>query len=285
MKTIVECGATKADWRLVENDGTLVERILTTGINVSTMKDEDVKETVSGTLATLHDRGFLPDAFFLYTAGVLTPSIEKQLKEYFHEACPHAHIEVQTDLVGSARAVCGHHAGIAAILGTGSNSCFYDGEQITEHINSGGYIIGDEGSAASLGRLFVADLIKGLVPTDIVKEFEKHHDISYEALVGKIYGSPSPSGYLGSLAPYIYPYYEHPYIKKLVDTNFEAFITRSLLRYDVAHHPVGIVGGFGNACQHIFTPIARSYGITISGYFAHPIERLIDYHCEKFIQR
>ena len=219
------------------------------------------------------------DGVYFYTAGVITKAIENDLTEALLKIAPGAEIEVQTDLMASARAACGHGPGITAIMGTGSNTCFYDGKDITKRVYSGGFIIGDEGSAAALGRLFISDVIKRRIPDYIFKEFSELYDASYEGIVENVYHSKlSPAGDLGSMAPFILKHYDDPYIKALVDGNFQAFIDRCLLEYDTGHYAVGIIGGFGNANKHIFTPLCEKAGIRISEYIPEPIKKLIDYH-------
>jgi N-acetylglucosamine kinase-like BadF-type ATPase len=275
-KIIVESGATKSDWRVLGGDGREVKRFLRAGTNVSSMKLEDIKATLTEAFAS---EGLEKAAgFYLYTAGVVTPEIADELVKHLRSLAQIDEIEINNDLMGAARGACGHEPGIAAILGTGSNTCFYDGSTLSQKVYSGGYVIGDEGSGASLGKLFLADFIKGLVPDEIASDFAKEFDSSYAGIVQGVYRSTSPSGYLGSLAPFILRHYSHPYAKALVDKNFQSFIDRSLLRYDTARYPVGIVGGFGWACKDIITPLLDKAGIKVSRFIKAPIEGLCEYH-------
>ena len=275
-KIIVESGATKSDWRVLGQDGREVKRFLRAGTNVSSMKLEDIKSTLTEAFAS---EGLEKAAgFYLYTAGVVTPEIADELVKHLRSLAQIDEIEINNDLMGAARGACGHEPGIAAILGTGSNTCFYDGSTLSQKVYSGGYVIGDDGSGASLGKLFLADFIKGLAPDEIAQDFAKEFDSSYAGIVQGVYRSASPSGYLGSLAPFILRHYSHPYAKALVDKNFQSFIDRSLLRYDTARYPVGIVGGFGWACKDIITPLLDKAGIKVSRFIKAPIEGLCEYH-------
>lgn len=276
MKAIVESGATKSDWRLVDNKGTQLQRFLSKGINVSSMKMETVKSTISEVLAGNAIKEL--DGFYLYTAGVVTDAIRKELTDFLSNSIKVKDIDIQDDLVGAARSVFGHGSGVVAIMGTGSNSCFYDGSNVYRKVKSGGFILGDEGSGATLGKLFVADFLKDLVPAGIAEEFAAKFDSSYAGIVENVYRGASPSGYLGSLAPFIISHYDNPYIKNLVDGNFRAFIQKSLLRYD--SRTIGVVGGFGNACKDIFVPLCKEAGISVSCFVPSPIENLIKFHCE-----
>ena len=279
MKIIIESGATKGDWRLIsETDGSR-SRILTKGTNVSTMPMSSIRDIIHAACKGIVAAGEKVSSVHMYTAGVLTPEISDELTGFFVEEFGDVECDIQTDLTGAARAACGHEAGIAAILGTGSNSCQFDGTSIEKRVYSSGFILGDEGSAATLGKLFVADFLKGLIPEYIAKDFSARYETGYAHIVENVYrSSGSPSGYLGSFAPFIMEYYEDPHIKNLVDGNFRAFIRRSVKQYEYERFPVGVVGGFGYALKDIFQRIADEEGIRISGFIKDPIEELIKYH-------
>ena len=291
MKIIAECGATKSDWRLI-SDGVGINQVLTAGINVSTMSMDAVKAVVDEALVQLCSgtpvRSASDNALsvsmdavtdvHLYVAGVVTEKIEAVLKSLLSAHCPSASLEIQTDLIAAARAACGHEPGIAAILGTGSSSCLYDGEKIVGKVPAGGFILGDEGSAATLGKLFLSDFLKGLVPQVVADDFASRYPSDYQSIVASVYRSQAPSAYLGGLAPFIMEHYDHPYIKELVDGNFRSFINRCLKQYDTEGCPVGVVGGFAYALKDIFLRIASEEGIRISRIVKAPIDSLADYH-------
>lgn len=278
MKIIAECGATKSDWRLIK-DGEEIRQVISSGINVSTMKMSAIYETIAGLSEQFKAESDEVTELHIYVAGVITDEIESDLRSRFTAHFPNAETEIQNDLLAAARALCGHAPGIATILGTGSNSCQYDGTEIVKRVYSSGFILGDEGSAATLGKLFVADFLKGLVPEEIAKDFSSRYQTDYSTIVANVYRSESsPSGYLGGFAPFIMEYYGHPYIKELVDGNFRAFIRRSLKQYDTDNLPVGVIGGFGCALKDIFERIAEEEGISISRFLKAPIEGLIEYH-------
>ena len=275
MKIVIESGATKSDWRFV-GDGAGDRRLLLPGMNVSSMGTDRVLEIISEGLKGITS----VEGFYLYTAGVVTDDIRQTLQGRIRELADVGETDIQSDLVGAARALFGKGSGVAAILGTGSNTCFYDGVSVRQEVRSGGYIIGDEGSASVLGRMFLADFIKGLVPSEIAADFSRRFDASYEGIVTGVYKSPSPAGYLGSLAPFIIEHYDHPYIKGLVDSNFTAFIKRSLSRYDLSLYPVGVAGGFGYACREMLKPLFESSGISVSTFCPTPIDGLVKFHSE-----
>ena len=276
MKVIIESGATKSEWRILSEDGTEKRRFLKGGTNVSSMQLSTVCETLENAMKEEH----LQEAkgIYLYTAGVVTEPIRDALVRTFRAFAAAAEIDIQNDLMGAARGVCGHESGIVAILGTGSNTCFYDGQTISQKVYSGGYVIGDEGSGAALGKLFLSDWIKDLVPAELRKKLEGEFDSSYSAIVDGVYHSSSPSGYLGSFVPLLLPHIDHPYVKGLIDKNFQDFIDRALARYDTAKYPVGIVGGFAWQLQDILNNLLDKAGIRVARFVKAPIDGLYRYH-------
>ncbi len=284
-KIICEAGATKADWRVIEN-GRQLARHLSAGINVSTMDmaviRKNIREAAEALGQTLKSEALTErpvSAIHFYAAGVITPAIHDALSDSLQASFGATEIEIQTDLMACARAACGHEPGIAVILGTGSNSCQFDGEKIVRQVKSGGFILGDEGSASALGKSFISDYIKGLVPAEIAAEYAANFPSEYADIVEQVYHNPgSPSAWLGSLCPFIVSHYGHPYIRQLVNGNFQAFIDRSLQQYDIDRYPVGIVGGFGNAYRDILRPLFETAGIRIRAIIPAPIEELVRYH-------
>lgn len=275
MKILVESGATKSDWRILGTD----VRFFLPGTNVSAMPMEAVKAVIGGGISRCIAEGGTPEGFFLYTAGVVTDAIRRELISFVKELASVPDVDIQDDLMGAARGACGHEKGIVAIMGTGSNACFFDGSSVSRNVYSGGFILGDDGSASVLGKLFIADFLKSRVPEAVAGAFEARFDASYSSIVENVYRGDSPSRYLGSFAPFIMEHYSSSeYVRNLVDNNFRAFAQKSLLAYDVASCPVGIVGGFGWACREIISRIFTEYGIRISRFIPAPIDGLIDYH-------
>ena len=278
MKIIADCGATKSEWRILHSDG-IVSNLTAKGINASAMSAESIIRIISDIKEQISATDTSDAEIYLYMAGLPSDELKADITKAFNQGFNVSHIEFHSDLTAAARAVCGHKPGIAAILGTGSNSCQYNGEKIAKQVYSGGFILGDEGGAATLGRLFISDFIKGLVPSEIAEDFKSRFPSDYGSIVASIYKSAgSPSGYLGSLAPFIMEHYGHPYIKELVDGNFRSFFRRCIKQYDTDTFSVGIVGGFGYALQETIRSIASEEGISISVFLRDPISGLVEYH-------
>ena len=269
MILIAESGATKTDWCLLGPEGP-VKRLQTPGMNLSTISAESNAEVFAESVAQFTR----VEEVHFYAAGLL--EFPTELDREFRVRFPQATFEYASDLLAAARSACGHGEGIAAILGTGSNTCHYDGEKIVRNIHGGGFIIGDEGSAAALGRLFLCDLVKELVPEEIVRAFAASHETEYAAVVRNVYKSPAPSRYLGSLAPFLLEHRGNAYVDALIDRNFRDLFERALVRY--GRLPVGVVGGFGCACRTELERLGAEYGLTFSRFIPSPMEGLIAYH-------
>ena len=276
MKLIIDSGATKTDWRLVEG-GRIVRRYTSAGMNVSVLTPEAVADIVLEAADGL-ERPAISEAY-LYAAGLIEGSeAAVQAVKAVSEAFGGAPVKGASDMLAAARAACGRSEGICAILGTGSNSCLYDGSRIVHTARSGGFILGDEGGGACLGKLFIADYIKGLVPEPLASEFGSAFDVDYMTIVRRVYKEAAPSAYLGSFAPWILGHRGDPYVDALVDRNFTDFFERSLLRHGRADLPAGFVGGFAAACEPQLRAVAQRCGVRVSRILASPMDGLVEYH-------
>ena len=263
MRVIVDIGATNADWAV--SDGRIIR---TEGFNLAHTPREKLEAILDGAAAKI---GPGVDQVHFYAAGLVGDS-PVDLGRWF----PGASVEYASDMVAAARALLGKKKGIAAILGTGANTCLWDGEKISAKIPSGGFILGDDGSASVLGRLFVADWLKGIVPAPIASAYEKEFSADYATVVRNVYGGEAPAKYLGGIAPFILRHYADPYVKALVDGNFGRFFQRTVLPY--GDWPLGIVGGFGWAYRDIVTNVAAAYNVNIETFMESPLEGLLRYH-------
>ena len=283
---IVESGATKSDWCAV-SPGRERFCVKTPGINLATMSLDVVREIVREAFDALAEAGFSDHVSRLYfyaaglivSDGVFVPPQAMTLHAVLTELFPGAVTEYASDLLAAARSVCGNEPGIAVILGTGSNNCLYDGERIVKNVLSGGFILGDEGGGARLGKMFMSDFLKGLVPEPVAGEFASTFEVDYMTVVRNVYKGGAPAGYLGSFAPWITARYDTcDYIKELVERNFRDFIERVLRQYDTTGLRVGVVGGFGCACRAELERLGAEYGLTFSRFIPSPMEGLIAYH-------
>ena len=275
MQLIADSGSTKVDWRAIKDDGSIVE-ISTEGINPVFITPEEIVKILSQKLLPVIGPG-VKNVYF-YGAGVVSPQLIATLSESFKKVFPESETFAASDVLAAARALCGHNPGIACIMGTGSNSCFYDGENIAKNVRAGGFILGDEASGGVLGKKLISDFIKGLLPAHIQAEFDKRYDLDYMKVVEKVYKQPMPSRFLASFAPFINEFIADPYMENLVNTSFDEFFKRNISQYDYKNHTVNFVGSIAYYFKDKLVAAAERNGMKVGSVLKTPIEGLVEYH-------
>ena len=275
MKLIAESGSTRTEWALVE-DNHLEQRVFTEGLNPFFQTRREISRSV---------RLGLPESFFkkkldqVYYYGAGCSSYEKKnilgasLVAQFK-----APIQVESDLLAAARGLFKCEAGIACILGTGSNSCFYDGKIIVKNVKAAGYILGDEGSGAVLGKLFLADLLKGLAPKELANEFHEKFRISVNDVMESVYNLPFPNRFLGTIAYFLGDYMDNEYVYNLLTNNLRSFFNRNVCQYDYINYPIRFVGSLAYAYPDILQEVAQEFGVEIDVIEETPMNGLIEFH-------
>ena len=275
MKLIAESGSTRTEWALVE-DNHLVQRVFTEGLNPFFQTRREISRSV---------RLGLPESFFkkkldqVYYYGAGCTSYEKKnilgasLVAQFKTP-----IQVESDLLAAARGLFKCEAGIACILGTGSNSCFYDGKIIVKNVKAAGYILGDEGSGAVLGKLFLADLLKGLAPKELANEFHEKFRISVNDVMESVYNLPFPNRFLGTIAYFLGDYMDNEYVYNLLTNNLRSFFNRNVCQYDYINYPIRFVGSLAYAYPDILQEVAQEFGVEIDVIEETPMNGLIEFH-------
>lgn len=279
MILVADSGSTKTDWRLIAQSGeiTLIETI---GINPSLIGEDEIFTEISTNLCP-KIKGDIAEIYF-YGAGV---TAEKQsvmrnvLQRAFAKA---AHIEAHSDLLGSARSVCGHNAGIACILGTGANSCLYDGEKIIDNVLAGGYILGDEGSGAVLGRNLINAFLKRELSEKIHSELVEKHNFSYGYVVEKVYKTPMANRWMADFTKFLGEHKTEPCIRKILVESFTAFFTKNIEKYEnYKQYPVNIIGSIAYYFRDVLEEVANERGIKIGKIIKAPAGELAEYHKTK----
>lgn len=195
---IADSGSTKTDWALVDDSGQILFTGKTQGINPFHLSDDDIRQILAEEL-TLPE---VPACVFFYGSGV-TESMKPRMEHLLLHQFPQAEVHAESDLLGAARALLGRCPGIACILGTGANSCLYDGEHILLNTPPLGYILGDEGSGAVLGKMFLNGIFKGVLPESLKQEYLSWSGLDYPSIINKVYRQPLANRYLASIAPFI----------------------------------------------------------------------------------
>lgn len=218
------------------------------------------------------------ERLFFYGAGCSFPEKKAIVRNALGKIFTEAEIVVENDLLAASRALFQNERGIACILGTGANSCLYDGKQIVQNVSPLGFILGDEGSGANIGKRFVADCLKGLMPQPLQEAFFTKMQTTAQAVMDNVYKKPFPNRYLASLCRFIYGYRETPYVQELVKDCFSDFFERNILQYPVGNEKLGFVGSIAHYFEKELTEVAESYGFSISIILKQPMEGLNQYH-------
>ena len=279
MKLIVESGATKTAWRAIADDGT-VRSVQTVGLSPTCLDIDTTQAIVREAIPSLNPEGKTVSEIFFYGAGLVSEAAAGPILSALEIWCPFAQIHFYSDLYAASRALFGDGSGIVAIMGTGSNSCLYENGEIVRNIRPGGYILGDEGSASALGKAFLSDYIKGLLPETLEVAFVKEYGLDYATIVRKVYKEPAANAFMASFAPFVMNNASDSYVGAMVEESLEAFVKRSLVRYSdtSSQRKVGVVGSFGFACQDIIKRIGLKYDLEFVKFLKSPVDELVVYH-------
>lgn len=275
---IADAGSTKTAWALCKESGEEVMRFMTDGLNAITAHDEDFRNLGDQLAANIPD-GFDNAAVYYYGAGCATPSICDNMASNLAAISGTRRVTVESDLLGAARSLCGRKPGIACILGTGSNSCLYNGEKIIGHTPSLGYILGDEGGGVSLGRRLISDAFKGVMPDKVRKLFLVETGLDEATVLENVYRKGSPNRFLASFVPFISNHLDEKYLQLLVADEFRTFISRNIAAYpDSVKLPVSFTGGVAATFSGILRNVLSECGLLPGIICARPLDGLITYH-------
>ena len=274
MIVIADSGSTKCNWQLVDDSGS-VRRVQSRGINAVLQRPDEVEALLRETFA----EPVQADALHFYGAGCgeRYPEQSARLREALARYFPAARIAVESDLMGAARALLGGRAGIACILGTGSNSCYYDGVRIVRNTPPLGWVLGDEGSGTYIGRQLVGNLLKGLCDESLRRLFFEEERLDYDEIIRRVYREPYANRFLASFAPFICAHIDRPEIRELVLRSFRDFASRNLSRYP-AELPVSLLGGVAAHFEALLREALEAEGRRVETIVESPAEGLLKYH-------
>lgn len=278
MILLADGGSTKVDWCLVDK-GQLIKQVFTKGANPFFRSREDISEDIKTTLLP-QLKGAVIDRVFFYGAGCAFPDKNEVIRAAIADHIRTSNIEVGSDLLAAARALCGKRKGIACIIGTGSNSCFYDGQKITENISPLGYILGDEGSGAVLGRLFLGSCLKNQLTEGLKEKFLNQFELTPALILEKVYKELMPNRFLASLSPFLKENIEDKTIYALVYNAFKDFFVKNVMQYDYKNNAVHFTGSLSYYYQDVLRCVAADLGVQIGTIVQLPMEGLIRYHSQ-----
>ena len=278
MILIADSGSTKTDWCVVEN-GVLLMQVISKGINPFFQTEEEICDEIEhALLPNLPSKEF--GAVYFYGAGCAFPDkismVHRAITKHLNVR---GKVEVSTDMLAAARGLCGHEPGIACIMGTGSNSCYYDGKDIVANVSPLGFILGDEGSGACLGKLLVGDLLKNQMSLALKEKFFQQFELTPADIIDRVYRKPFPNRFLASLSPFLAQNLNEPCVHDLVLNSFKAFIKRNVMQYeDYQNLKVNMIGSVAFYYKEILEEAALEMGIQLGTIIQSPMKGLIQYH-------
>ena len=275
MKLIADSGSTKTDWLLLDKDKKI--SFQTGGINPLFLTEENIKKEIQKAFPA--DVSFSDiRALYFYAAGCSTKERCFSLQQLLQTIFTKAEISTESDLLGAARALFQHEKGLACILGTGSNSCVYDGKEIVQNVTSLGYILGDEGSGAHIGKNFLIALLNNELPQEVLSDFEKEFSLEAEEIVQQLYTADYPSRFLASFAPFVAKHLQITAVANIVEESFALFFKHQIDKYKYQNLPIAFVGSIAWNFQTQLSKELQKRNFEAPLYLSKPIEKLAEYH-------
>ena len=273
---IADSGSTKCEWRLVENNKK--KTVITQGISPYFLNEAQIIALLTKELLPKLKNAAVEQIFF-YGTGLSNPDNAKIIKKICKKLFPAAKAEVQTDLLGAARALCGKQKGIACILGTGSNSCFYNGKKIIKNSPGLGYVLGDEGSGAYLGKKVVQYYLYNTFDEELMARFEKRFQVSSVDILDQVYKKPLANRYLASYAIFLAENRGHYMIENIIEDGLNDFFFTHLYKYRESWIlPIHFIGSIAFGFRDVLKELCHAYELELGKVLKAPMQGLIDYH-------
>jgi N-acetylglucosamine kinase-like BadF-type ATPase len=278
MILIAESDSTKTEWVLAEQNS-LVQRSSTEGINPLIQTRREISRSIRLNLPPVFFKRRLKHVYY-YGTGCTSAKEKYKVMTSFtaHFKSP---VHIESNILAAAHGLFKDKTGIACILDTDSASCFYDGKSIVKSIRSAGYILGDEGSGTALGKIFLSDVLKGLSPQHLTRDFyEKFHMEGDDIIQSVYYHSSPPNSFLTSVSNFLTGYTDDDYVFNLLVNNLQNFFTRNILQYDYRNYPVRFAGSAAYSWSTILKDVARKFGVNVDMIEKSPMKGLIEYYAQ-----
>lgn len=284
MILLADSGSSKTNWQLIQN-GQSIGQAQSPGINPFYENEKDITIKLEQHLSQF--REYPIQKIYFYGAGCAFPEqnqiVANALTHFFSASKPQ--IEIQSDLLGAARSLCQHTPGITCILGTGSNSCYYNGKEIEQNISPLGFILGDEGSGAVLGRQLIADYLKNQLPESLAEKFREQYPHSPAEILDRVYKQAFPNRFLASFTPFLAENLADPACAEIVERHFNDFFQRNIFQYPNYHElQVHFVGSVAFHFKSILSKVAKQNGIQLGRIVKDPMEGIVTYHSSDSVQ-
>ncbi|MBQ3731745.1 MAG: hypothetical protein II905_08350 [Muribaculaceae bacterium] len=278
MILIAESSTTRTEWSLVD-DGEVLAHAFTSGLNPFFMSRREISHSIRLELPPEFFKRRWNHVFF-YGAGCSGPEknkiIEASLVAQFKTP-----VTVMSDLLGAARGLLVREPGLACILGTGSNSCFYDGNDIVKNVPALGFILGDEGSGAALGRVFLGDALKGLAPHELTEAFFDKYKVTRAEVLDAVLNNPAATRNLRAYSFFLSEHLDNPYVHETISREFRRFFERNVSQYDYKSYPVSFVGSIATTYSEILLEVANDFGATVRKILLSSMPGLVAYHSDQ----
>ncbi len=282
MILIADGGSTKADWIALDTDKKEVFRVRTLGLNPAVAQKEELTNRIINMFQLIHIKNKVTHIYF-YGAGCGTSKASDVLKSVLETIFINAQVTVAEDMLAAAYAASGKNPAMVCILGTGSNSCYFDGENMQMKVASLGYVLMDEASGNYFGKRLIRDYYYGLMPKYMVDKFEKDFSLDVDTIKLNLYQEPNPNMYLASFAKFMFDFKDEKYVRRLMKKGFEKFFKYRILPYKLGPDtPIYFIGSIAHYFREILDDVAERNGLEIKDVIQRPIDNLIEYH-KKYI--
>jgi N-acetylglucosamine kinase-like BadF-type ATPase len=278
MILVADSGSTKTEWKVIK-DGIPQESIFTSGINPFFLSGKEIYLLLERELKGLSGEFF--SQVYYYGTGCNSVAKENTVKDAVKQFLSPREIFVGSDLLAAARSLCLNKPGIACIIGTGSNSCYYDGSVIVANVSPLGYILGDEAGAAVIGRKLVSGVLKKQVPQNVIERFFETYKITPAEILENVYMKPFPNRFLGQYAKFISANIHIPELQDIITSSFEDFIRRNILQYPESKFlAVHFTGSIAYHFRSFLESLLVKYSLQPGIISLTPMSNLIKYHLE-----
>jgi len=273
---IADSGSTKTDWALINGNNKFHYK--TIGYNPYFINAENIYNSISLELAAKFDAALIKKIFF-YGAGCSNPANIAVINKALAKCFINSELFIGHDMLAAARALLGDQRGFAAIIGTGSNTCIYDGNKIEKNIDSLGYFLGDEGSGANIGKKIVRDFLRGHLPKELETKFIGTYHIGYSEIFDALYNKPLPNRFLAGFCRFADNNKDDDYVKKIVRESFSEFFGNLVSKYyEYEKYKFNCIGSVGFIFKDILKVVADSYNMQTGKIIHDPIDDLVEYH-------
>jgi hypothetical protein len=279
LQLIADSGSTKTEWCLIEKNKK--NSFTTQGISPYFLTSHEIETIVrKEVLPKLKNK--IPDELFFYGTGCSNATNVKSVKDAFKRIFVRTKITIDHDLMGAAKALCGHEKGIACILGTGSNSCYYNGKKIVKNSPGLGYVLGDEGSGAYLGKKVIQHYLYGTFDPELMHRFDDKYQTDITQILESVYRQPFPNRYLAGYTTFLSENRGHYMIENIIEDSFNDFFFNHIYKYRESWKlPINFIGSVAYGFKDVLKEMCDSYELQLGKVLKDPMEGLVKYHLGK----